>query len=180
MFTQSIVAALVALPFVAQSALAADCTRNYTIQAGDVCDSISAAQNVSTYQISVVNDGIINSNCTDLTPDQSICLGYSGEDCTTTHVVAANETCDDITTAAGINSTMLFLNNPQIDTACDNIYIGEVLCTASTVAVPAAPSGSVPATSIPATATAATASASAAVADDDDEDDDDLPFCDEL
>lgn len=78
------------------------------------------------YQISVVNDGIINSNCTDLTPDQSICLGYSGEDCTTTHVVAANETCDDITTAAGINSTMLFLNNPQIDTACDNIYIGEV------------------------------------------------------
>ena len=28
---------------------AQDCARNYTVQPGDVCDKISAAQNVSTY-----------------------------------------------------------------------------------------------------------------------------------
>lgn len=33
-------------PAVAQ--LPADCTRNYTVQIGDFCDGISAAQNAST------------------------------------------------------------------------------------------------------------------------------------
>jgi len=31
------------------AALAVDCTRSYTIKDGDICDSISAANNVSTY-----------------------------------------------------------------------------------------------------------------------------------
>lgn len=80
----------------------------------------------ASYQLAVVNNGVINSQCTNLVPGNSICLGFPGEDCSTTHVVSAGDTCDTVETAANINSTILSMNNPQIDQACDNIYIGEV------------------------------------------------------
>lgn len=76
--------------------------------------------------MAVINNGVINSACSDLTPGKSICLGYEGEDCSTTYVVKADDTCDGLSSVAGINSTMLFLNNPQIDAECGNLYIGEV------------------------------------------------------
>lgn len=50
----------------------------------------------------------------------------SGEDCTTTYVIQANDTCDQITASHAINSTMLYANNPQINVDCTNLYIGEV------------------------------------------------------
>lgn len=106
------------------------------------------------------------------------------------------DTCDAITGANGINSTLLWTNNPNIDEGCSNIYVGEVLCVANSVLVPPVPSSGIPATSIPATAANPTstpapsstpapvnnaaASPSPSSDDGDDEDDDDLPFCDEL
>ena len=104
---------------------AADCSRTYTIAAGDICDSISAANNVSTYQLAAINPSI-DSSCSNLMPGNTLCLGTVGEDCQTTYVVRADDTCDDIASAHSINSTMLSLNNPQIDSECSNIYIGEV------------------------------------------------------
>ena len=53
-------------------------------------------------------------------------MGSVGADCHTTHVVVANDTCDIISSAAGINNTMLTMNNPQINADCSDIYIGEV------------------------------------------------------
>lgn len=178
----SIFAAFVAIPVLAQSVFAGDCVRSYTIKEGDICDGISGANNVSTYQLAVINNGVINSACSDLTPGKSICLGYEGEDCSTTYVVKADDTCDGLSSVAGINSTMLFLNNPQIDAECGNLYIGEVLCVSKTVQVPPAPvNGLKPAVTIPATATPViTSSAAQPSASADDSDDDDLPWCDEL
>lgn len=105
---------------------AADCTRTYTVVDGDICDSISAANNASTYQLAAVNSGVIDSTCSNLSPDSSICLGTEGEDCSTTYVVQSGDTCDDISSVFGINSTLLWTNNPNIDSECSNIYIGEV------------------------------------------------------
>ena len=119
------------------------CDRTYTIQEGDICDSISASHNVSTwvdstsftdptypstfrYQLAAINSGIIDSTCSNLVVGNSICLGYDGEDCSTTYVVAGGDNCDLITSKFGINGTILSLNNPQINKACDNIYVGEV------------------------------------------------------
>ncbi|KAJ3783655.1 hypothetical protein GGU10DRAFT_360211 [Lentinula aff. detonsa] len=147
-------AVVVVLPLFLQLASAQSCTRNYTVQEGDICDSISAAQNVSTYQLAAVNSGVIDSTCSNLQPGSSLCLGYEGEDCTTTYVVVAQDTCDTISATYGINSTLLYGNNPQIDSACDNIYVEEVLCVASTIAAPPIGSASVN-TAIPSTATAA-------------------------
>ncbi|KAI0336026.1 hypothetical protein GY45DRAFT_572994 [Cubamyces sp. BRFM 1775] len=196
MFARSVVAAFVAVPFIAQVAFAGSCTRTYTVQEGDWCDTISAAQKVSTYQLAVVNSGSIDSGCDNLQPGQVLCLGTDGEDCSTTHVVQADDTCDGITANYNINATMLYANNPQIDSQCGNLYIGEVLCVANSVAVPSPISGSpIPAATIPATATpvkttstaapvstiASSSSSSATPTETaDDDDDDDLPYCDEL
>ncbi|KAJ7768534.1 hypothetical protein B0H16DRAFT_1366218 [Mycena metata] len=157
MFTRALT--LLAVPFVAHAALASRgaCNRRYTIQENDICDSISAANQVSTYQLATINAGYINAGCTNLEPGDSICLGYAGEDCTTTYVIVADDTCDAITDKFSISSDTLRTNNPQINDACDNLYTGEVLCVSSKIQVPPAPASSTDA-----------------------EDDEDYPYCDEL
>ena len=77
------------------------------------------------FQLAAVNSGSINSDCTNLAPGQVICLGFDGEDCSTTQVVQPGDTCSSIAAANGLNQTILNLNNPQLDDACD-IYVGEV------------------------------------------------------
>lgn len=137
------------------SSASAHCGREYTVKEGDICDGISAATNTSTYQLAVVNHGVINSECTNLEPGKKICLGWLGADCQTTTIVQKDDSCEKIQARSGVNSTILNLNNPQINDDCSNLYIGEVLCTDKTVNVPDAPNGVIPATTIPATATPA-------------------------
>jgi len=181
MFSQVIAVALCAL--LAQPAMA-KCSRSYTVQAGDFCDKISAAQHVSTYQLAVNNIKKINTGCTNLVPGESLCLAKGGKDCTTTYVVVAGDTCDNIASTAGINTTMLAANNPQINADCTDIYPGEVLCTANTAMAPAVPAGvkSVPIPSPSPSASAAPASDHGALSSgtNGDNSDENLPFCDEL
>jgi LysM repeat protein len=169
---------------------AGPCVRQYTVQAGDYCDKISASQGVSTYQLAVINQGILNPQCTNLVPNESICLGYQGEDCTTVYTVKKGDTCDAIAAAQNVNTTLIHENNPQILPDCSNIYIGEVLCVASSVIVPPPvgtpppmPSGATPAVPAPPPSTPAptpSSSPDSGSGDDGDNDDDDLPYCDEL
>jgi LysM repeat protein len=161
--TKTIAVAVVAL--FAQSCLAAtDCSRTYTVKEGDVCDQISAANQVSTYQLAVVNQGVIDSTCSNLVPGEQICLATTpDEDCTDIYVVKQDDSCAAIESMSNLNSTIFSANNPQINEQCDNIYVGEVLCVASTVKVPPAPAGAIPATTIPATAAPAVPSATKAV-----------------
>jgi LysM repeat protein len=140
MFAQVYIVAILAV--FAQPVFAATCSRTYTIKAGDFCDKISQAQNVSTYQLAAINPAIINKGCSNLTPGESICLGLVGEDCSTTQVVQPGDTCAGIAATNGLNMTILRLNNPQLDNSCD-IYVGEVLCTSKKVQVPAIPSSGI-------------------------------------
>ena len=78
-----------------------------------------------SYQLSAINPAIINKGCSNLTPGESICLGFVGEDCSTTQVVQPDDTCAGIAATNGLNMTILHLNNPQLDKSCD-IYVGEV------------------------------------------------------
>ena len=68
----------------------------------------------------------IDDLCHNLAIDQVLCLGTEGEDCTTTHVVAPNDSCELLTSTYGVNSTILYQNNPQLDAECSNLYVGEV------------------------------------------------------
>ncbi|CAL1710741.1 unnamed protein product [Somion occarium] len=198
MFFSTVATALFALPLFAQSAVATTCSRTYTVQEGEWCDTISAAHNVSTYQLAVVNSDKINKACTNLQAGSSICLGFQGEDCTTTHVVKAGDTCDGISNTYRINSTLLYHNNPQLTAECDNLYVGEVVCVQGDSAVsplpdnssmPAAtiPPGAIPATPTKASSTPAPTPTPVPADDDDDdgdcdeeEEEEELPWCDEL
>ncbi|KAI5119546.1 hypothetical protein M0805_008532 [Coniferiporia weirii] len=197
MLAQTLLAAIATLPLFASTALASDCARTYTVTDGDICDSISAANNASTYQLAAINSQI-NNDCSNLVSNEVICLGTVGEDCATTYVVKTQDTCDDIAGAFGINTTMLWTNNPNIDSECGNIYVGEVLCVAESALVPPVPSSGLVATAIPSTAVNPTSTVAVVPSstfssvettptsddndDDDSEDDDDedLPWCDEL
>ena len=82
---------------------------------------------MSTYQLAALNPTEIGTDCTDLQPGTSLCLGEDGTDCTDTYVVQSNDTCDSVAETYGLNTTMLYTNNPQLDqTDCDNMYVGEV------------------------------------------------------
>jgi LysM repeat protein len=193
---------LAAVLAISAQATSAACTRSYAIKAGDYCDKISQENNVSTFQLAALNDGKMNDGCTNLAAGVELCLGNTGEDCTTTYTVKAGDTCNAIMNAAGVNSTVLYLNNPQIDEECTNIYVGEVLCTGKEVQVPVTPPGGVvvPIAGPPANPPPAPAPAPApapptpapdhtdapadngkdAPADNGDDDDSDLPYCDEI
>ncbi|KAK7688036.1 hypothetical protein QCA50_008406 [Cerrena zonata] len=114
----------------ATSFLPANCARTYTVRSGDFCEAISASQHVSTFQLANVNKGIIDVGCDNLFAGEVLCLGITGQDCQTVHVVQGGETCDSIAANAGINEALLAANNPNIDKNCDNLGSGEVLCTA--------------------------------------------------
>lgn len=134
MFAKSTLA--VTLPLLVSSVLAGDCVRRYTVKEGDTCNSISAANKVSTYQLATINKGYIDSQCSNLEPGANICLGYENEDCSTTYVVQAKDTCEQINADHSIDFTTLLANNPQINDNCDNIYVGEVLCVLPEIRVP--------------------------------------------
>jgi hypothetical protein len=131
--------AIACIASLAQVSYAAKCTRTYIIKEGDICDSISAANNVSTYQLGATNAGVINEACSNLVPGKEICLATEGEDCSTVYTVAAGDTCSKIWDNHRINSTLLYGNNPQINEDCTNIYSGEVLCVAGGVSAPPVP-----------------------------------------
>ncbi|KAF5381659.1 hypothetical protein D9615_005551 [Tricholomella constricta] len=179
------------LTWTTTAVLAGDCVRRYTIKDGDICDGISTARNVSTFQLAAINPHIIDSSCSNLVPGMEICIGYAAEDCSTTYTVVADDTCEQISANHQFNTTILYLNNPQINEDCSNIYIGEVLCVSDKVQVPPVPAGSfMPGATIPVTAAPAkpthTQAAHAVPAKPEtlpapaDDDDDDLPFCDEI
>jgi len=142
MFSKLAFAATAALLFVSPALAAnANCTRTYTVAAGDICLGISRAQNVSTYQLAAVSDEIIDATCSNLQVGEELCLGTPGEDCTDVYRVGDNDSCTNIQTQFNLNSTILMQNNPNVDEECDNLYPGLILCVAPTVIAPPIPAG---------------------------------------
>jgi LysM repeat protein len=142
MFSKLTFAATAALLLIAPVlADSSNCTRTYTVVSGDICDGISRAQNVSTYQLAAVNSNTVDALCSNLQVGQQLCLGTPGEDCTSVHIVEDADTCSTIQSTFGLNSTILMQNNPNIDAGCDNLYNGLALCIADTVMAPPIPAG---------------------------------------
>ncbi|KAJ3553302.1 hypothetical protein NM688_g3689 [Phlebia brevispora] len=134
MFSRVSLAGLTLFASLAQvlAQIPAGCDRTYTVALGDTCNSISAAQNVSTFQLAFVNPGI-NADCSNLFAGEILCLGITGQDCTNTTVIQSGDFCAEIADEAGIDLSTLLDNNPNVNPDCTNIVVGEVLCTASTI-----------------------------------------------
>jgi len=138
MFAKSTLA-VASLALFLQGASAAECARKYTVKAGDYCDSISAANNVSTYQLGALNAGVINERCDNLVPGQEICLATTDVDCKDTVVVIPGHTCNAIWEESGADVDAFYKNNPQVAKECTNIYVDEVLCVSKIVNPPPVP-----------------------------------------
>jgi hypothetical protein len=119
--------------------------RSWIIQFNQI--ELSKKLYVISYQLATVNSGTIDAACDNLsvgmvscvTPRccqhpftdldlcyQSICLGLAGQDCSSTHVMVYGETCDQIASDAGTTLALLLENNPNVNSACTNIYPEEV------------------------------------------------------
>lgn len=101
------------------------CVSLYTIQAGDTCNSIALAQNVSTFAV-YGSHGI--TDCSDLATGSKLCL--LGQ--CLLHQVQETDTCDSIIAGAGItvSPSMFVAWNPNIDAVCSNLctLVGMYIC----------------------------------------------------
>jgi LysM repeat protein len=101
-------------------------TTVYTVQDGDSCLSISASQNVSTALLASTNG--LDSNCTFLTTDQSLCLPLICD----IYMVQENDTCDSIIESLSreVNLGAFLSWNSNINSICSNIasLVGTYIC----------------------------------------------------
>jgi hypothetical protein len=108
----------------------------YTVSAGDTCDSIASAKNVSSAALYLGNpDGILN--CSKIEAGTALCLPFP---CGVTHTLVAGDTCSSIQQLAfnltgwPLSNGDLRKYNPWINDACDNLHVasdaafGHVVC----------------------------------------------------
>ncbi|KAH8081372.1 hypothetical protein HD553DRAFT_79816 [Filobasidium floriforme] len=107
-----------------------DCTRNATVISGDTCDGISKKYASPTFQFALANPDV-DAACSNLMIGQEVCLGQRGVDCSKVHVVVKGDTCLGLADTYDLDDTVLYKNNPQINSECTNIYLNQVLCVAS-------------------------------------------------
>ncbi|KAL2812859.1 hypothetical protein BJX63DRAFT_432363 [Aspergillus granulosus] len=126
------------------------CSSPYHVQAGDSCDSIALAHNVSTHAILVAGD--LSPTCSNMQAGSALCL----PDPCDLYRVQDSDTCDSIVAAhSSVNDVQLLNWNLNINMICGNIahLVGTLICVSS----PGGPLPSVTVTeSLPGT-TAATA-----------------------
>ncbi|GJE98019.1 LysM peptidoglycan-binding domain-containing protein [Phanerochaete sordida] len=129
---QLVALTLVVAVSAASPALPTDCARDYTVVSGDTCNTIGAAEKVSLFQLFHVNPEI-DANCSGLSIGEDLCLGRTGQDCTDVYVVQSGDFCAKIAQTAGIPLDTLLANNGNINSACSNLGVGEVVCIAKEV-----------------------------------------------
>ena len=57
---------------------------------------------------------------------QELCLGLEDKDCIDVVDVQSGDSCISIATTIGVPVSTLVANNPNVNSDCSNIYIGEV------------------------------------------------------
>ncbi|KAJ3908900.1 hypothetical protein F5879DRAFT_935644 [Lentinula edodes] len=110
----------------------ATCASNYTVQQGDICQTIAAQFNITISDLEAANPSI-NSGCTNLAIGEvRLCIpGAASCPSGVTYVVKDGDVCIDIADMFNITVAALDASNPEIDANCDNLSIGERLCIPS-------------------------------------------------
>ncbi|KAG8734954.1 hypothetical protein FRC10_011157 [Ceratobasidium sp. 414] len=122
------------------------------VVSGDSCISIPQKNSISSYQLTKLNPSL---NCNALSIGQSLCVidltAPPAEDstynCQPVYTVKSGDSCFNIASSNGIDTTQLINNNPQLGSSCA-IQPGQNLCVAKPTA-----------TSAPATTTTSSAAA---------------------
>ncbi|OJJ37014.1 hypothetical protein ASPWEDRAFT_170511 [Aspergillus wentii DTO 134E9] len=97
------------------------------IHPGDTCDSIAAAQNISTWQL--LSDNGLPGGCTDFPSNGTLCITGTCQ----THLMTKNDTCQGIAKQYGITITQFRTWNPSLNGRCTNLDIvkGHYVCVSN-------------------------------------------------
>ncbi|KAF9021267.1 hypothetical protein BDZ89DRAFT_1138106 [Hymenopellis radicata] len=108
-----------------------ECTRKTTVMHGENCDTICERAGVSRHWLGQLNPSI-NSQCTNIVSGQALCVDSAINTCGSVYSIKGTEgSCTGIATSLGMEVSDLMALNPNIDSGCTNIYVGEVICTAN-------------------------------------------------
>ncbi|EKM60655.1 uncharacterized protein PHACADRAFT_179862, partial [Phanerochaete carnosa HHB-10118-sp] len=77
------------------------------------------------FQLAHVNTQI-DAACDNLFVGELLCLGITGQDCTSVHVVQNGDVCLTIANEADITVNTLLANNPNVNSGCTNLIVNEV------------------------------------------------------
>jgi len=125
-----ILAAVASTSYALRMGYVDDCAKHYQVRSGDTCNKIAQEQHVSSYQLASANRGLINPECSNLQPGEWICLGLVGQWCGPVYTVQYGDTCQEIANKFHISLHALYLHNPNINSECTNLGVGEVVCVA--------------------------------------------------
>ncbi|KAH9206729.1 hypothetical protein DL95DRAFT_347253 [Leptodontidium sp. 2 PMI_412] len=136
------------------------CGKYYTVVTGDDCSLIVLNNTITLSLFEAINPSI-NANCTNLVPGLAYCVsptadwnttstttttsGYvSPPDPTPTgttsycyvwHVIVANDNCDLLESEYGITFTQLQQWNPNLNSTCGNLILGDAYCVSGDAAI---------------------------------------------
>lgn len=135
-------------PNVAPGTITAGCTTYYTIVSGDSCALVETKFNLTLVQFVTMNPEI-NSDCTNLILGEAYCVTSSNStsgggtnpsgppsnlasgslsNCTSYYTVVSGDDCGPIEGKFKIAPSDFFRWNPEVNTACSNIAVGEAYC----------------------------------------------------
>ncbi|KAJ8072754.1 Sle1p [Marasmius tenuissimus] len=114
------------------------CTQQYTVQSGDSCNAIEKNFKLTSGTVRSLNS-LVNAQCTNLYPGQSLCLstsssgssgsgGGGGTSCSQTYTVQSGDTCSKIEKNFGLSTGSVIKFNSAINPQCTNMYPGQSLC----------------------------------------------------
>ncbi|KAI0543165.1 carbohydrate-binding module family 50 protein [Xylaria digitata] len=125
------------------------CTgRNYTVQPGDTCGSISKAKQIGTSWL--LMDNSLPAYCAGFPTEGILCLNHTCP----TYTVQTNDSCNGIAASNNATLAQIFAWNPILDLACSNLKksLGLELCIGSPGPLYTSPTVSIPPVQTTATA----------------------------
>jgi len=125
-FFSAIVAALIIT--VASSGPHSECVEEYRVASGDSCNTISAWSGLTASDLEALNPGLNCTNSMSSMVGDELCLRSYTPVCTHDITVQANDTCASIAATWEISEAQLLFLNDNLDSACDNLLIGQQYC----------------------------------------------------
>ncbi|KAF5329714.1 hypothetical protein D9619_009152 [Psilocybe cf. subviscida] len=134
----------------APNTTAKTCAQFYTVKSGDGCTSITSNFSLTTTQFLSINAGL-NPQCTNLVvglaycvfpttpfssaassgPPSNVAAGTITSGCTQYYTVASGDSCGTIESVFNLTSSQFIAFNPEINSQCTNILLGEAYCVKS-------------------------------------------------
>lgn len=144
-------------PTPTQTGMNSNCNSFHEVASGDTCESISTAAGISLSDFYSWNPAVGNT-CSSLWLGYYVCIGVIGftptpttvsattttpgngistptptqtgmvSNCDAFHLVVSGDTCDSITTAAGISLSDFYSWNPAVGNTCASLWLGYYVC----------------------------------------------------